>query len=252
MSDNPYRSTETEPRPAAQQSSISGVVILSLVVVVLILVFGLPFIRWTPGGSRAANRNHCLNNTKGILLALLNYHDEHGTLPPAYTVDAQGNRLHSWRALILPYMQGDTTHKLIDYTKPWDDPANAKARDVVMDEYLCPSSQHEDEHLTTYLAVVGPECVFDGSVGRSLNAIPGGHSNTAAIIDVPHEKAVHWMSPHDITIDEVLAINEKTDTQHSDVVIAGYLDGHVDPVDLRIDREVLRSMLTIADDRPTE
>ncbi len=249
MTENPYKSTETEapPPPGKRPLFTPAGVILGLVAIVITVAMLMP----TQRGSRpAAYRNQCLNNTKQILLALLNYEAEHGTLPPAYTVDDQGNRLHSWRALILPYIEGNTTHKLIDYTKPWDDPANAKAREVVMEEYLCPSMPQDDEHLTTYLAIVGPECVFTGPEGRSLADIPGGLSGTIAIIDAPHEKAVHWMSPHDITMDEVLAINEKTDTQHHGVFVAGYLDGRAEGVEVTIDRDVLRALLTVAHDMP--
>ena len=45
----------------------------------------------------------CVNNLKQIALALHNYEEVYKVLPPAYTVDAQGRPLHSWRTLILPY-----------------------------------------------------------------------------------------------------------------------------------------------------
>ena len=73
----------------------------------------------------AARRMQCSNNLKQIALALHNYHSAYGTLPPAYTIDVDGNRLHSWRTLILPYMEQDALYQQIDFSKPWDDPANA-------------------------------------------------------------------------------------------------------------------------------
>ena len=249
MSENPYKSAETEtPTPSGKRPLFTPAgVILGLVAIGITVALLLPSVRTA---RPATYRNMCLNNTKQIMLALLNYEAEHGTLPPAYSVDAEGNRLHSWRALILPYIEGNTTHKLIDFTKPWDDPANAAAREVVMEVYLCPSAPYEDEHLTTYLAIVGAEASITGPDGRSLGDVPGGHSHTIAVIDAPHDKAVHWMSPHDITIDEVLAFDEQTRAQHRYVFIAGYLDGSAEGVDLDIERDVLRSMLTVADDTP--
>ncbi len=44
----------------------------------------------------------CSNNMKQIALALHNYHDTYRTFP-AYTVDGNGQPLHSWRTLILPF-----------------------------------------------------------------------------------------------------------------------------------------------------
>ena len=67
------------------------------------------------------------NNLKQIALALLNYEQAHHALPPAYTVDAQGRPLHSWRTLILPYLDQESLYQTIDLSKPWNDPANAKA-----------------------------------------------------------------------------------------------------------------------------
>jgi hypothetical protein len=42
------------------------------------------------------------------------------------------------------------------------------------------------------------------------------------------------------------------DTQHPEIVVAGYLDGHADAVEVNIDRDVLRAMLTVADDMPQQ
>ena len=51
----------------------------------------LPSIDASPSSDRAV----CVNNLKGIALAILAYESEHGHLPPPYTTDAMGNRLHS-------------------------------------------------------------------------------------------------------------------------------------------------------------
>jgi hypothetical protein len=78
-------------------------------------------------GRGAAQRIQCVNNLKQIGLALHNYEQDHGTLPPAFTVDAKGRPLHSWRTLILPYMEYGRLYERIDLSRPWDDPANAQA-----------------------------------------------------------------------------------------------------------------------------
>ena len=69
----------------------------------------------------------CANNLKQIALALRNYESVYHALPPAYTVDAEGKPLHSWRTLILPYLEQQALYDKIDLSKPWDDPANKEA-----------------------------------------------------------------------------------------------------------------------------
>lgn len=246
MTENPYKSTDQPHGP----TPISGpLAMLSKVALVLVILGGLSLlvIPARRGPREAARRNQCLNNMKHILLALQNYHDRHGELPPAYSVDENGNRLHSWRALILPYMEGNTAYKLIDYTKPWDAPENEAARKSVVEVYLCPSDPYEDEHLTTYVAILGPEFLFDGPDARSFASVKDGLSNTIAVIEIGHEYARHWMSPEDV--DEAFVFEnppENLRTGHPGVFVAGFLDGHAAGIQHEIDPKQLRAMLTIA------
>ena len=50
-----------------------------------------------------------MSNLKQIGLALLNYEQTNGRLPPAAVADKQGKAMHSWRTLILPYLERNAT-----------------------------------------------------------------------------------------------------------------------------------------------
>ena len=124
-------------------------------------------------------RTRARNRLKDIARALLLYEHDHHALPPAYTTDANGNRLHSWRTLILPYLDERPSpddpssftafYKSIDLTKPWDDPVNARAcRDIVA-SYSCPASTVPHDNKTTYLAILTPNSCF---APRSLEFFP--------------------------------------------------------------------------------
>jgi hypothetical protein len=56
-------------------------------------------------GPEHPRRAQCGNHLKQIGLALQNYHDTYNSFPPAYIADANGKPMHSWRVLILPFME---------------------------------------------------------------------------------------------------------------------------------------------------
>src|SRR5438105_1376638 len=74
----------------------------------------------------AARRNACGNNMKQIELALLNYHDANKSFPPAYVADAEGKPMHSWRVLILPYLERNDLYQQYDFNEPWNGPHNSR------------------------------------------------------------------------------------------------------------------------------
>src|SRR4051794_6427956 len=116
----------------------------------------------TRSAREPARRSQCVNNLKMIALALRNYEQQYKALPPAYSVDAGGRPLHSWRTLILPYLEQARLYNTIDLAKPWDDPANARAMETIPTVYLCPSAVGPSG-TTTYLANVSPDgCLVPG------------------------------------------------------------------------------------------
>jgi prepilin-type processing-associated H-X9-DG protein len=182
-----------------------------------------------PGMRRGvgANRFECGNNLKNITLALLSYEEVYHSLPPAYTVAADGTRLHSWRTLILPYLEQQKLYHSIDLSKPWDDAENADARNSDLDVFRCPSGGLPPNH-TTYMAVVAPNgCFRPGEPRRSLSEITDDHGSTLMVIEVPADSAVHWMAPMDANERKVLGITSDSQLPHTDGINVGLVDGSV-------------------------
>jgi hypothetical protein len=75
-----------------------------------------PFPRF--GAHEAARRVQCSNHLRQIGLALHNYHDFYGSLPPAFVADSHGKPIHSWRVLILPFMENKQSTTNIGSTSP--------------------------------------------------------------------------------------------------------------------------------------
>ena len=161
----------------------------------------------------AARRTQCKNNLKQLAIALHNYHDTYNSFPPAYTVDENGNPLHSWRTLILPFFDQQQLYKTIDLSKPWNDPVNAEAYKTVVNGYLCPSTAVEATH-TTYLAVVTPNSVLRPSQSCTIKEVTDGTAETLMVVEVPPEKAVHWMAPVDADHETLQTENGKKKLAH--------------------------------------
>lgn len=155
----------------------------------------------------AARRMQCSNNLKQIALAIHNYESRYKALPPAFTVDENGNRLHSWRTLLLPYLEQDALYRSIDLSKPWDDPANAFLQDIDMPMFRCPSSNIAPG-MTQYQIIDDPTSAFPGSTSQKFQNITDGTSNTVFVIETDPTGAVHWAEPKDQTLSNYLAANK--------------------------------------------
>lgn len=241
--ENPYESAKSKPPEAASGRAMAfvGKVALGIVALLLLAALLLPATR---SAREPARRNVCQSQLKQIVFAMEHYADEHGAFPPAYTVDGEGNRLHSWRTLLLPYLDEQALYESIDLTKPWDDSVNQHAREAFIDVYTCPSAVH-DEGMTTYVVVTGKGMAFDGPTPTKLSDVKDLESETLAIVDVNGKRAVHWMSPDDITLEQLEVFWTEEHGHHPGVVQAAFIDGRARALSQQMPLLQLRAMLTI-------
>jgi len=169
----------------------------------------------------------------------------YGSLPPAYTVDAMGKPLHSWRTLILPFMERKDLYDQIDLSKPWDDPANEPARNTKVATYVCPSGIWDKPH-TTYFAVVAPGGCFKPTEPTPIAAITDKLSETLMVVEVSEKNAVHWMSPQDATEEMILERQSDTKLSHPNGSMAAYVDGHTAFLSKNTRPEILRALISIS------
>ncbi len=155
----------------------------------------------------------CSSNIRQIAIALRQYESTYECLPPAYTVDKSGNPLHSWRALILPYIERSDLYQRIDFSKPWNDPVNKAVGKEVVDVYHCPGNQSSTTS-TAYVAIVSTEGCLQPKIGRALSEITDPHSETLLLYECDIEQAIHWMEPRDIHPSSLLQPRSKPRTVH--------------------------------------
>ncbi len=223
-----------------------GFTLIELLVVLAIIGVLLAFLFPAVRTSREApRRTQCRGFFKQMGLALHNYHDAYGAFPPAYTVDANGDRLHSWRTLILPYLNQKALYDQIDLSKPWNDPANAAALKESILQYGCPSAKVPNAS-TTYLAVVTPESILRPVASCSISDVKDGTSNTLLLIEVDAAHAVPWMAPTDADEALLLSFDSKFKLSHSGGLHGLFGDGAVKFLTTSIPNEVRQALITVA------
>jgi len=133
-----------------------------------------------------------------VKLAFYNYHDAYGAFPPAYTTDNDGKPLHSWRVLLLPYLEQQTLYSQIRLDEPWNSEHNKQFHNMRPGLYGCPSDfGPKDDYHTNYLRITGPGTLTDGPNTVSLKQL--AYTSTT-ILYVESTRLVCWMAPEDLDI----------------------------------------------------
>lgn len=234
------------PPPKSRSSSTTLIIVLAVGGVLLLPCLGIMVGLLLPAvqaAREAARRMSCMNNMKQIGLALHNYHSDYKTFPPAFTVDSNGQPLHSWRTLILPYLGQQSLYSSIDLSKPWDDPVNAQVNRLVLQVYKCPSMRDQTSPATCYQVINDPASVFPGSAAIGMNKMRDGTSNTLLVVEAAPADAVPWMKPQDIAFTKLLPPSGTNHTGGYNVTMA---DGSVQFISASISATQLRSMTTIS------
>lgn len=137
----------------------------------VLLGFLFPGLQTDPGGQSPGFI--CRTKMKLLAVAIPDYESDYGHYPPPYIADENGVPMHSWRVLILPYLDEQQLYDQYDFTKPWDHPDNLKLADQMPSVFAC----HEDEsrfskQTTTFVAIVGPNTMWPPQNNRQWRSAP--------------------------------------------------------------------------------
>jgi hypothetical protein len=146
---------------------------------------------------QAARRAQSSNNLKQIGLAMHNFHDVHGSFPPAYLKTKDGKPGLSWRVAILPYIEQAELYHEFKLDEPWDSPHNKALIEKMPSVYADPASQVAAEGKTVYLAPRGDATLLRGAEGVRIREIVDGTSLTIMVVQANDTHAVPWTKPDD-------------------------------------------------------
>lgn len=179
---------------------------------------------------RQADGDQIRASMKKVTLALYAYHDEYLKMPPAYTTDAEGKPLTSWRVLLLPYLGHQDIYNRYDRSKPWDSPENLALSKSTPAAYVDPVLKNPHAGLTSFLGIVGPESALRPGTPIRMFNVEDGIANTGWFVqDLNHP--VIWSQPVDLDPEEFLSRSTYTDNPHKQTYIArldGWVFGHGD------------------------
>jgi len=175
---------------------IAGISVAALVLIVVVLLVAGVRLR------DLQRRVQCKNYFMQMGLALHNYHDANGSLPPVFVTDSRGRARHSWRVFVLPYLDRASLAAAYRFEEPWDCPANSRLHSAGVPNFQCPSDraeQPEGANWTSICAIVGPHTVWPAEGSLTLGEISDGTSNTIFLGEV-YQSGIHWMEPRDLDV----------------------------------------------------
>ncbi len=155
----------------------------------------LPAIEAARGASR---RMRSLQNTKQILLALHEYHDTHGHLPPVAITADDGTPLLSWRVALLPFLGHDDLYQQFKRDEPWSSDHNSKLLNRIPDVFLEPDvrlSEARQRGLTAYHIPVGERALFQPTGTTSFSEVTDGLRSTAMLLVGNEYSLMAWTAP---------------------------------------------------------
>jgi hypothetical protein len=210
-----------------------------------------------------------LKRLAAIGLALESYHQANDCYPPAYLLDKDGKPAHSWRVLLLPYLEYEDLYQRYDFEEPWNGPHNRLLASEIPLEYCSPlitpeeyDSPFEDTQnaSTPYLAIVGPETAWPGAKPLKTEDIQHRGDTVIRLIEAANSN-VNWMEPRDITYKQASAGitsggKPRIKSYHAGHLPVLLLSSEVVMLPLNMSRDIFRAMLTVTGpdtlERPTD
>jgi hypothetical protein len=132
-------------------------------------------------------------------MALHNYHEDYGCFPPAFVADETGRPMHSWRVLLLPYMEEHAQYSRYDFSEPWNGPRNGWLAFEIPDVYRCADVPRGATMTTAFLAITGPETMWPSAGSVCKDDLLDGPEQTLAVVEVAN-CGVCWLEPRDLAV----------------------------------------------------
>ena len=109
--------------------------------------------------------------------------------------------MHSWRVLLLPFLDHSDVYQKYSFNEPWDGPNNRKLSKEVGGLYRCPADSGESTN-TSYVVVVGRGTVWPGEISTRSKDIRDGLDKTLLVVEIA-DSGINWMEPRDLSFEKM-------------------------------------------------
>jgi prepilin-type processing-associated H-X9-DG protein len=193
------------------------------------------------------------NNLHQIALAILQYQDTYGHLPPAAVRGKDGRPLLSWRVVILPFLDQAGLYAEFHLDESWDSPHNQRLSKKMPRAYAPVAGRDSVAPDSTFYQVfTGDGTSFETNGLVMPKDFPDGLANTILVVEAGH--AVPWTKPADLLYLSERPLPElgglfKGPTRFSNWnqipgMNVAFADGSVQFLRHPIQEEILRGMIT--------
>ncbi|WP_417385530.1 DUF1559 domain-containing protein [Gimesia sp.] len=203
----------------------------SVIVIVILTILAVLILPDTRQAVTSARREFFRSQMKQIGLALHQYQNDYGCLPPPVVKGEQGVALHSWRALLLPYFKSahHLKNRRLDYhfNEPWNSPHNQQIASENRDLYqLDWQPQTGPRRRSRLVAVTGNSTFWSES--PDCHTLPDSttREDSILVVEIPGDTP-SWNTPADITLDEFLTWSNQ-DLFDDYGPLALFADGHIE------------------------
>jgi prepilin-type processing-associated H-X9-DG protein len=194
------------------------------------------------------NKSVCRSHLRQLVQAMQLYEQHHGHLPPAYEI-RNGYR-HSWRVLLLPYLEHQHIYNAYRFDEPWDSANNKRLADGDLTHFFQCRSAHSPPGGCNYFVVQGRDTPFFRDHTITSKQISDHPTNTILLVEAVGT-GIHWMEPRDLSFADLgdafdpnagIAIS----SHHDGGANVAFADSRTAFVDKTISPTVLKALFTHA------
>lgn len=195
-----------------------------------------------------------MNKLRVIGLAVHNFHDANGYLPPEVNgryEDDKGRPLLSWRVHLLPYMEEAALYKEFHLDEPWDSPHNKALLPRMPKDFAL--SSELPEGMSDVLAPVSKFSVLGSAERAKFAMILDGTSNTIMAIEASPKHAVPWTKPDDFVFDPQAAdAMVRFGSPDDDAILVLMVDASTRTIKKSFSAELLQALFDMRDGKEVD